>query len=72
MFSEIREWTMLALEFGIFIVVLMEYLYDKTKDDAKKQKRTKTTKRTTTNKDGSNTVEESTEAVEPINETEKK
>lgn len=64
---EFREWTMWLMEAGILIVVTMEYLYDKEKDD-RKQRRTRTTKKTTTAPGGVSTAEETTETFEPIEE----
>lgn len=46
-------------------MVKKEYDYDEQKDIEKKQKRTKTTKKTTTQPSGVSVVEESTETVEP-------
>lgn len=63
---EIREWIAFVVECLILLVVWMEYRYDKEKDDAKKHRKTKTTKKTTNNKDGESVVEESTEVSEPI------
>lgn len=71
---EIREWGNFILEAGILWVVALEYFYDKAKDDEKKHRKTKNTKKTTTGKDGTSVVEESTEVSEPVegkNETQK-
>jgi hypothetical protein len=46
--------------------VRREYQYDEQKDLEKKQRRTKTSKKTTTSASGQNTVEETTEVIEPI------
>lgn len=45
-----------------------EYRYDEAKDNKKKEKRTKTTKRTST-KDGTTVIEESSEVSEPVPES---
>lgn len=45
-----------------------EYDYDEQKDIEKKQKRTRTTKKTTTQPSGASVVEESSEIVEPTGE----
>lgn len=45
-----------------------EYRYDEDKDIQKKHKRTKTTKKTTSTKDGGSVVEETTETSEPVEE----
>jgi len=53
--------------FTLFILV-KEYYYDYEKDEAKKQKRTKTSKKITETKDGGKVVEETTETSEPMKE----
>lgn len=63
MLSELREWTMLAFEAYICWILTLEYFYDAAKD-AKKQRRTKTTKKTTTLPSGDVVTEESSESVE--------
>ncbi len=68
---ELREWTMWIMEAGILIYVGLEYHYDKAKDDAKKQRKTRTTKKTVQTRDGGSTVEETTETSEPILEDKK-
>jgi hypothetical protein len=55
----------LCVELHSNYVLRKEYEYDEAKDLAKK-KRTRTSKKTVTNKDGSTTVEESSEAIEPM------
>lgn len=65
---ELREWTMLILEAGILAYVGIEFHYDKAKDDAKKQKKTRTTKKTSTSPSGSSVIEESVEVTEPMEE----
>lgn len=65
---EFREWTMWLMEGGILYYVAKEFYYDKIKDDLKKQKRTKTIKKTTTDSQGSSVVEEQTEISEPISD----
>ncbi len=72
MLHEIREWVMLGFEAYICWILTLEYFYDANKDAAKKQRSTRTMKKTTTNKDGSNTVEESVEAIEPVGEASNK
>lgn len=67
-FYEIREWTMWAMEAGILYYVAREFYYDKTKDDIKKQRSTKTTKRTIPQISGGSVIEETTETTEPIEE----
>lgn len=49
-----------------------EFEYDKAKDDQKKQKRTKTTRKTTTQPSGESIVEEETEISEPVQDREEK
>lgn len=63
MIGEIREWLMLLFEGYICWILTMEYFYDAAKD-AKKQRRTKTTKKTTTLPSGDTVVEEQTESIE--------
>lgn len=70
MITEIREWIAFLVEWAILIVIIMEYQYDKSKDDQKKHKKTKTTKKTTSKAGGDSIVEESTEVSEPIQENE--
>lgn len=53
-------------------ILIKEYKYDENKDLEKKQKRTKTTKRVTTQPSGESVSEETTETVEPTNEDNKK
>lgn len=66
-------WLFVILLAGLFVelhsnyVLRKEYDYDKQKDDIRKQRRTKTTKKTT-NKNGESIVEESTETSEPVSE----
>lgn len=60
---EAREWLMLIFEGYICWILTMEYFYDKEKDD-KKQKRTRTTKKTTNLPSGEIITEENTESVE--------
>lgn len=51
--------------------IIKEYAYDENKDLEKKQRRTKTTKKTTTKPGGESVVEEMIETVEPTNEDKK-
>lgn len=68
-------WLLLVLLFECALNMVMiywmvrEYKYDADKDLAKKQKRTKTTKKTTTQPTGESTVEEQTETIEPIGDS---
>lgn len=68
-------WLLLVLLFECALSMVMiywmvrEYKYDADKDLAKKQKRTKTTKKTTTQPTGESTVEEQTETIEPIGDS---
>lgn len=62
---ELREWSMWAMEAGILYYVAREFYYDRDKDIEKKQRRTKTTKKTT-NKAGESVVEETTETTAPF------
>jgi len=66
MLTELREWTMWVAEWLIVGILIAEFYYDKAKDDAKKQKRTKTTKRTIPQVSGGNMIEETTETSEPM------
>lgn len=60
----VREWLGFLVEIAILIVIIMEYQYDKSKDDAKKHKRTRTTKKTTVTPSGETVTEENIESVE--------
>lgn len=55
-----------------FYILVKEFKYDEAKDLAKKERRTKTTKRVTTHPGGDSVSEETTETVEPTNEEHKK
>jgi hypothetical protein len=57
---------------GTLIFVIKEYFYDAAKDEEKKQRKTKTTKKVTESKDGAKTVEETTETSEPMHSEETK
>lgn len=72
MLSEFREWTMWMMEAGILTYVGLEYHYDKNKDEAKKQRKTRTTKKTTTEPSGMVTSEESVEVSEPMEDKSEK
>lgn len=74
-------WLILVLLFECVLSMVMiywmvrEFQYDESKDLAKKQRRTKTTKKVTTQPGGTSISEETTETVEPTgdsNETDKK
>jgi mannitol-specific phosphotransferase system IIBC component len=54
--------------FGSLYILIKEFKYDEQKDLEKKQKRTKTTKKTST-KAGETVVEESVETSEPVQDT---
>lgn len=68
MINEFRDWTMWLMEGGILLYVAMEYHYDKAKDEAKKQKKTRTTKKTTTQPSGDIVTEEQIEITESTGE----
>ena len=82
MINSINEWMGKWEPIWLFIVLVvgvmyerytakmakLEYDYDKEKDDAKKQRKTRTTKKTSESKDGTKTVEETTEVTEPSQE----
>lgn len=72
MLNELRDWSNCLAEWVIVLILLLEYFYDKNKDEAKKQKKTRTTKKVTQAKDGSTVTEESQEVSEPMNQEEKK
>ena len=57
---EIREWTMLLAELFICVILVLEYKYDERKDLAK-QRKTRTTRKTTKNRDGGEQIEETIE-----------
>lgn len=67
-------WFFVILSLGLLVeihsnyMLRKEYEYDENKDLEKKQRRTRTTKKTTTSKAGESIVEESTEVSEPIGE----
>lgn len=63
MLLEFREWTMWMMEAGILYILIKEYNYDKEKDE-KKQRRTRTTKKTTVDSTGQSITEENIEIVE--------
>lgn len=69
-------WFFVILSLGLLVeihsnyMLRKEYEYDENKDLEKKQRRTKTTKKTT-NKNGESIVEESTETSEPVQESTK-
>jgi len=65
MIIELREWLMFIAELGILYYVAREFYYDRDKDIEKKQRRTRTTKKTT-NKAGESIVEETTETTTPF------
>lgn len=61
---ELREWTMWLMEAGILYYVAREFYYDRDKDIEKKQRKTRTTKKTTTMPSGDIVTDEQTETVE--------
>lgn len=65
-------FSILAVEtyvgYRTLVWVKKEFVYDEQKDLEKKQKRTKTTKKTTTQPSGMSTVEETSEVIEPTGE----
>jgi hypothetical protein len=61
--QELREWGIFLIDVGILWILILEYNYDAAKD-AKKQRRTKTTKKTTTLPTGEVITDEQTEMVE--------
>jgi hypothetical protein len=67
-------FTILVVETYIGFLTLSwvkrEYFYDKDKDE-RRQKRTKTSKKTTTNPGGASVIEESVEVSEPISDSTK-
>ncbi len=67
----IRDWLTFVAEWLIVGILILEYFYDRNKDISKKQKKTRTTKKTTTSRDGIQTVEENIEVSEPIQEEKK-
>lgn len=62
--NEIREWIIFLFEGYICWILTLEYFYDKEKDEIKKQRRTKTTKKATTMPDGTIVTEENIESTE--------
>lgn len=56
------------MEAGILYYVAREFYYDRDKDLAKAQKKTRSSKKTVTDKTGTVTVEESQEITEPMEE----
>lgn len=55
---------------GIYtsVVVTLEYFYDANKDAQKKQRKTRTSKKVTEQRDGGKVTEEVTEVSEPMKE----
>lgn len=82
MIESINEWMGKWEPIWLFIVLVvglmyerytakmakLEYDYDAAKDEAKRQRKTRTTKKTSESKDGTKTVEETTETSEPVRE----
>jgi hypothetical protein len=83
---QFRDWTMWIFELALVVLVaksvllerdtlrwiIKEFEYDESKDLEKKQRKTRTMKKTTTDKVGTVIVEESTETSEPVGQSEKK
>jgi hypothetical protein len=64
-------WSILFITETVFTILLWrmavaEYKYDEQKDIEKKQRRTKTSKKTTTSASGQSVTEETSEVIEPI------
>lgn len=55
---------MLLFEGYICWILTMEYFYDKEKDEVKRQRKTRTTKKTTTDSTGQSIIEEQTDIIE--------
>lgn len=64
--TESREWLMFLAEWIIVYILILEYQYDFNKDLEKKQRRTRTTKKTTQRPGGETIIEESTETTAPV------
>jgi len=64
MFTQIRDWIAFIAELIICIYVVREFYYDANKDEVKKQRKTRTTKKTTQLPSGESIVEENTETTE--------
>ena len=47
MLIELRDWSTWLAEWLIVFILIKEYLYDLQKDEAKRQRKTKTSKKTT-------------------------
>lgn len=60
--------TEMLVGFATLYILVIEYRYDERKDLEKKQRRTKTTKKVTTQPSGESVSEEVTEITEPTNE----
>lgn len=66
------NWLTLICDIYICVILTIEYFYDFKKDEQKKHKKTRTSKKVTTNRDGQTVTEEATEVSEPVNPTESK
>lgn len=64
MLAEFREWLMFLSELYICWILTMEYFYDKEKDEIKRQRKTRTTKKVTTSPTGETITEENVETTE--------
>lgn len=64
--AEWASWIAVLIDLGIFIILIVEYRYDERKDLEKKQRKTRTTKKVTTQPGGASTTEETTEVSEPV------
>ena len=65
--NAIRDWLNFAAEWIIVYILILEFKYDKAKDDLKAQRKTRTSKKTTTGS-GQTVTEEISEVTEPIKE----
>jgi hypothetical protein len=58
----------MSVGIAILSMAIKEYRYDESKDLEKKQRKTRTTKKVTEQKDGAKVTEETTETSEPVKE----
>lgn len=61
--------TSITLELITVIILVAEYKYDERKDVEKNKRKTRTSKKTTTDPKGITTTEETTEVSEPVQES---
>lgn len=69
MIIELRDWLTFGAEIYICFILTLEYFYDFQKDEIKKQRKTRTSKKTTTRPDGQNVIEEQSEITEFLPDT---